>query len=81
MTNKEAIEKYSIEDATHLLAQKHCIGQRCKYYSMKCIPLGEVLFSGKQKALVFGERNWKEKEHIKKIRYVWPMDLRRITPN
>lgn len=36
---------------------------------MDCIPLG-IASNGKMKIIVFGERNWKNKEHIKKIRYV-----------
>jgi hypothetical protein len=42
---------------------------------MNCIPKG-ITKSGKMKVLVFGERNWKNKEHIKKIRYV---DVSRVS--
>jgi hypothetical protein len=38
---------------------------------MDCIPKG-VTKSGKMKILVFGERNWKNKDHIKNIKYVDP---------
>ena len=63
-------------DATHYLKCKHCIGTNCSYYNMLCIPLGKTK-SGKLKVLVFGERNWKYKEHIKRIRYV---DEYRVVP-
>jgi hypothetical protein len=36
---------------------------------MKCIGL-DTLKSGKAKVLVFGERNWRDREHIKRVRYV-----------
>lgn len=59
------------EDATHLLACKHCRNtDQCKYYDMYCILIG-ITKTGKAKVLVFGERNWKLKENIKlSIRYV-----------
>ncbi len=63
------MENENISNATHLLKCKHCIGNRCNYYFMKCI-LKKITKSGKAKVLVFGERNWKDKEHIKNIRYV-----------
>lgn len=59
----------NISNSTHLLKCKHCIGDKCNYYFMKCILKGYTK-SGKARILVFGERNWKNKEHIKKIRYV-----------
>lgn len=69
------ITQYDISQATHYLECKHCIGRSCSYYVMDCIPLGETK-SGKVKILVFGERNWKGKEHIKNIRYVDAARLR-----
>lgn len=75
MIKKESIPKilesavYS--DCTHLLKCKHCIGKNCSNYYMDCIPLG-IASNGKMKVIVFGERDWKNKEHIKKIRYVDP---------
>ena len=48
----------------------HAIGKnRCNYY-MKCHILKYMKGNKRVKILVFGERNWKNKEHIKKIRYV-----------
>lgn len=61
--------EFTIKDATHFLTCRHCIGRKCKEYKMECIPLA-VGKNGKIKVLVFGERNWKEKEHIKKVRWV-----------
>ena len=58
-----------ISDCTHLLACRHCIGRSCRDYYMNCIVLGETK-NGKMKIIVFGERNWRGKEHIKRIKYV-----------
>ena len=59
------------EDATHLLACRHCIGpNQCKDYFMYCILLGETK-SGKAKILLLGERNWKLEKNAKlSIKYV-----------
>lgn len=54
---------------THFLECKHCIGNRCKKYVMACNILG-VTKNGKIKIEVFGERNWKNKEDKRQIRYV-----------
>lgn len=64
-------ESLTILDATHLLMCKHCIGTNCMAYDMHCIPISKTK-AGKIKILVFGERNWKGKDHIKNIRYVNP---------
>jgi hypothetical protein len=56
-------------DATHLLECRHCIGKNCKDYYMLCKPL-KTMPDGRLKLVVFGERHWKNKEHIKSIRYV-----------
>ena len=58
-----------VGDATHLLRCRHCIGRSCKEYFMACIPLSEPK-NGKIKILVFGDRNWAGKDHLKKVRYV-----------
>lgn len=62
-------------DATHNLHCTHCIGRLISYYKMSCILLGTTK-SGRAKVLVFGERNWSGREHIKRVRYV---DSNRIT--
>lgn len=69
------LDKYSIKDATYLLSCSHCISSKHRMdYFMKCIPISKTK-SGKIKIIVFGERNWKGREHIKKIRYVDPFRL------
>lgn len=67
----------SIEYATHLLECAHCIGRGRSRYSMRCVPLGTTK-SGKLKVLVFGERNLKGKDHIKRTRYVEAYRVRKI---
>jgi hypothetical protein len=70
MENKIKEIKQTHCQATHLLKCRHCVGtNRCRDYSMKCIPVGKTK-SGKLKIIVFGDMGWKDKEHIKKIRYV-----------
>jgi len=66
---KKQIGDYTIEEATHLLDCRHAIGSHGRDYCMKCIILGKTK-SGNYKLLVFGERNWKGKEHIKNVRYI-----------
>lgn len=64
------LDKYKHEDATHLLKCKHCVGTgRCKNYTMPAIKL-KTMDDGRIKLVVFGERDWKGKENVKKIRYV-----------
>jgi len=54
---------------THVLSCSHCTGKNRKNYFMKCDLLG-ITKSGKAKIMVYGERNWANKEHISHIRYV-----------
>lgn len=77
MSKKSAInlDSYDISMATHILRCRHCIGQNGFTYYMKCIPLGKTK-SGKAKLIVFGNRYWKHKEHIKQVRYVSPWRVR-----
>lgn len=56
---------------THYLLCRHCVGTHCREYEMPCNILGRTK-SGKLKIEVFGERYWKNTQHIKKIRYVKP---------
>lgn len=72
------MDAYTISDSTHYLACSHCIGKNCNYYVMKCLIL-KTTKTGQKKILVFGERNWKNKEHIKNIRYVDKNRLTKIT--
>lgn len=72
------IENITIKDATHYIWCCHCIGNSRKDYTMKCLPLSKTK-SGKVKVLVFGDRYWKNKDDIKKIRYVENYKLNPIT--
>lgn len=69
-----------LENATHNLHCTHCLGKSVSYYIMKCILLG-ITKSGKAKVLVFGERNWSGREHIKRVRYVDTYRITAISPN
>ena len=62
-------------NATHLLQCRHQIGRNGHDYEMRCHVLGQTK-SGKVKILVIGERDWKDKNDIKKIRYVDSFRLR-----
>jgi len=72
------VSKYTVKDATHLLACSHCCGGHRHNYTMPCVVLPSN--GNKTKVLVFGDMYWKGKEHVKKIRYVnfWRIDL--MTP-
>lgn len=69
-------DNYTVNDATHLLKCSHAVGGRYSYYKMKCLLLDSK--SKLQKILVFGDRNWKNTQHIKKIRYVSPNRLTKL---
>lgn len=72
MSSKETsiLDKYTIKDATHKLKCRHCIGASIvKYYTMDCLPLKD-LGNGRTKIIVFGDRNWRNRDHVKRIRYV-----------
>lgn len=59
----------SAENATHLLGCRQCIGRSSRIYYMRCHVL-KNMSNGRIKVLVFGERNWKNRDHISRIRYV-----------
>lgn len=65
---KEMENPLSYENAMHLLQCRHCIGRNREEYAMRCHILKDM--GNRLKVLVFGERNWKNREHIKHIRYV-----------
>lgn len=56
-------------DATHYLECSHCCGRSRKEYVMPCVVLKDML-DGRVKLLVFGNRDWMNTEHIKRVRYV-----------
>ena len=67
-------------DATHNLHCSHCQGRSVSYYKMKCVLIGTTK-SGKAKILVFGERNWSGREHVKRVRYVDSDRITELSPN
>ena len=66
MENKNQL---TAENATHLLKCRHCIGPNCKDYYMPCHIL-KSMPDGRLKVAAFGDRYWKDTEHICKVRYV-----------
>lgn len=55
-------------NATHELICQHCC-RWTKTYAMPCHIL-KVMPDGRLKLLVFGERHWKNREHVSRVRYV-----------
>lgn len=55
-------------NATHELICQHCC-RWTKTYVMPCHIL-KVMPDGRLKLLVFGERHWKNREHVSRVRYV-----------
>ena len=55
-------------NATHQLICYH-VCRWTKKYAMRCHILKEM-GDGRLKLLVFGDRNWKDRDHISRIRYV-----------
>ena len=62
-------DSLSYENATHLLQCRHCIGRNREEYAMHCHILKDM--GNRFKVLVFGERNWQNREHIEHVRYVY----------
>ncbi len=60
---------YTIKDATHYLKCRHAVGINGLDYNMACLILKDMGY-GRVKILVFGDRYWKGRDHIKRIRYV-----------
>lgn len=63
------LSEYDVSMATHRLSCRHQICRTGFDYTMPCVVLGKTK-SGKLKLLVFGNRYWMHKDHVKKIRYV-----------
>ena len=55
-------------NATHLLECRHCIGQSCKTYRLRCHVLKDM-GDGRLKVQVFGTM-WKGQESVSRVRYV-----------
>lgn len=56
------------ENATHLLENRHCIGQSCRTYLLRCHIL-KTMPDGRLKVQVFGNM-WKGNEAVHRTRYV-----------
>lgn len=63
------MEELSARDATHLLLCRHAIGEHGKHYYMRCHVL-KTMADGRVKLRVYGDRYWKDTDHIVKVRYV-----------
>lgn len=63
-------------NATHRLRCAHVIGCNDRTYFMRCHVL-KAMPDGRLKLLVFGERNWKGRDHVHRIRYV---EADRVSP-
>lgn len=51
----------------HLICQHVC--RWTKTYAMRC-PVLKSMADGRLKVLVFVDRNWKDRDHLSRIRYV-----------
>jgi len=70
MSNLPAnLESMDVSQATHYLQCTHWQGSSVHYFKMKCVLLKEMA-AEKSKVLVFGERHWRDREHLKRVRYV-----------
>jgi hypothetical protein len=74
------LQEYNVSQATHKLQCAHCIGHQRHNYTMPCIVLGRTK-SHKVKIIVFGDRYWKNTGHVKRVKYVSPLDVKPIIPN
>jgi len=63
------MNKLTAKNTTHLLSCAHAIANHRREYKMRCHILKDM-GDGRVKILVFGERDWKGKEHISHIRYI-----------
>jgi len=68
------LSSYDISQATHKLQCAHCIGRQRHNYTMPCIVMGKTK-SHKLKIVVFGDRYWKNTDHVKRVKYVSPLDV------
>jgi len=68
------LDKYDVSEFTHRLLCRHAIGRNGTDYTMKCTLLKKTK-AGFAKVIVFGDRYWKNRDHIKYIRYVLKLSL------
>jgi hypothetical protein len=67
---KDILATSNVKKATHDLICKHSVGcKRTEIYTMPCILIGNHK-DNIVKIVVFGDRNWANKDHLKRIRYV-----------
>lgn len=64
-------QELTADNATHMLQCSHAIGCRVKHFKMRCHIL-KSMPDGRLKVQVYGERFWKDKDHIVNVRYVQP---------
>lgn len=68
ISTTEQLRELTAANATHELACSHCCRWE-KFYLMPCHVL-KTMSDGRMKVLVFGQRNWKGRDHISRVRYV-----------
>ena len=61
----------SFENATHKLMCRHVIGPNGRTYYMRCHVL-KTMSDGRLKLLVHGDRYWRERRDVMRVRYVEP---------
>lgn len=64
-------------NATHHLICRH-VCRWTKTYAMRCHIL-KAMPDGRLKVLVFGDRNWKDRDHMSRVRYVAAGKVKPIT--
>lgn len=65
-------------NATHVLHCRHVQGKNSLDYGMRCHVI-KSMPDGRLKIQVFGDRYWKDKEHVSRIRYVNPHRVSEIS--
>lgn len=68
MTTQKPDSELTAANATHELICQH-VCRWTKTYAMRCHVL-KTMPDGRLKLKVFGDRNWKNRDHISRIRYV-----------
>ncbi|BEI26613.1 hypothetical protein KKIDH5335_49450 (plasmid) [Vibrio fluvialis] len=63
------MQELTADNATHLLWCRHAVGQNGKDYQMRCHVL-KTMPDGRLKLRVYGDRYWKNTEHVVRTRYV-----------
>ncbi|CAK3961886.1 DUF3319 domain-containing protein [Vibrio crassostreae] len=74
------IQQLNASNATHLLQCRHALGDNGKFYKKRCHILKKMP-DGRLKLQVYGDRYWKDTDHIVRIRYVESSRVSQITPS